>query len=147
MLVGLPGSGKTTWAYDNFPEIPIVGTDFWVERLARARDQTYTEAFNDVIQEATRLFDEEVRNLTQQKQSFVWDQTNTTVGSRRGKLMRLQGYQVVGHVWILEDSELQRRRSLRLHKQLPTAVLADMASRFSSPTPDQGFHQVITHRE
>ena len=147
MLVGLPGSGKTTWAYDNFLDTPIVSTDHWVECLARDRNQTYTQAFAQVIGEATRLFDDEIRTLTQARHSFVWDQTNTTQGSRRGKLMRLPGYRVVAHVWVLPEAELQRRQSLRPHKQIPAAVLADMAVRFSVPTPDQGFDQVIIHRE
>lgn len=147
MMVGLPGSGKTTWAHDNFTDIPIVSTDYWVQQLAQVRGLTYAEAFDTVIAEATRLFDQEITELVQQKQSFVWDQTNITAHGRRGKLMRLPGYRVVAHAWLLPDAELQRRQNSRVDKVIPDTVLQDMMIKYSIPTPDQGFDEVIVHRE
>lgn len=147
MMVGLPGSGKSTWAHDNFTDIPIVSSDHWVQQLALVRGQTYSQAFADVIDQATRLFDQEISDLIYQRQSFVWDQTNITVSVRRNKLMRLRGYRVVAHAWLLDEAELQRRQSLRPDKSIPQPVLQDMMSKYSIPSPDQGFDQVIIHRE
>lgn len=147
MMVGLPGSGKTTWAQDNFTDIPIVSSDYWVQRLAQARGQTYSEAFDSVASDAMKLFDDEVNQLIQERQSFVWDQTNITVSTRRNKLMRLSGYRVIAHAWLIDDLELQRRQSLRPDKAIPEAVLENMRGLYSIPTPDHGFDEVVIHRE
>jgi predicted kinase len=70
--VGFPGSGKSTWATERFL-IPITGTDKWVNILAQQRGKTYSEVFDEVIPEATQLFDKEVEALVDARRSFIWD--------------------------------------------------------------------------
>lgn len=145
MLVGLPATGKSTWTANNIL-LPIASSDAWVEKLAAAGGRTYSEAFQEVIKEATRLFDMQVNEHIYAKRDFVWDQTNLTVKSRRGKLDRLKGYDVECHVWELTDEEHTRRIASRPEKVIPAHVMQSMKNTYQKPTPEEGFVNIIIHQ-
>jgi len=140
-LVGLPGSGKSTWAEQRFL-MPIVSSDKWVERLAEQLGKTYNEAFDSVIKEATQLFNKEIDALVEARRDFVWDQTNLTVKARAGKLSRLKNYEVIATVFEIEANELERRRAGRPEKTIPAHILKSMADTYQVPTTDEGFMKV-----
>lgn len=145
MLVGLPGSGKSTWAGKQ--NLPVVSSDAWVEKLATERGKTYSEAFAEVSDQAMRLFKQELDQMIRSGVSFIWDQTNLGQGMRSSKLRALRGYSAVAHVWVVPQEELQRRCAQRADKVIPQAVLERMAMDFSLPSPDEGFEQIIIHQE
>ena len=145
MLVGMPGSGKSTWAKEQ--GLPVVSSDAWVEKLAAERGLTYTEGFDLVAKEAMAKFNQEIDQMVREKRNFIWDQTNLSMGSRASKLRRLRGYDAVAEVWVLPDAELVRRQQERTDKVIPADVLRQMVSQFSVPSIDEGFKEVIVHRE
>ena len=144
MLVGLPASGKSTWTENNIL-LPIASSDAWVEKLAAASGRTYGEAFQDVIKEATRLFDMQLNELIYAKRDFVWDQTNLTVKSRKGKLARLKDYDVECHVWEISDEEHARRIASRPEKVIPAHVMQSMKSTYQQPSFEEGFIDIVIH--
>lgn len=145
MLVGVPGSGKSTWARSQ--DLPVVSSDAWVERLAAERGQTYNQAFAEVVDEAMSRFSQDIDQLVRHQQSFVWDQTNLGQGARAKKLRRLRGYDIVAQVWQIPESELERRRTQRTDKVIPPGVLRDMLSQFAVPSLDEGFCKINMHYE
>ena len=140
-LVGLPGSGKSTWADSRFL-LPIVGTDQWIDRFAAELGATYNEVFDSHIKEATRLFDMQINDLVYQGRDFVWDQTNLTVKSRKAKLSRLKGYDVSAVVFDIDPTVLAERQAQRPGKTIPSHVLKSMASSYQEPTLEEGFSRI-----
>lgn len=140
-LVGLPGSGKSTWANTRFL-LPIVGTDQWVDRFAEERGQTYNEVFNDVIKEATRLFDMQVNEMIYQKRDFVWDQTNLTAKSRKAKLAKLKDYDISAVVFDIDPDILTQRQAQRPGKIIPAHVLKSMTDNYQVPSLEEGFTRI-----
>lgn len=99
LLVGLPGSGKSTWCKENYPDLPVVSRDIIRAELG------YTES---VDQKAKLSFEEE-NNVTreehkqikmhcEQTEDFIIDDTNITLKFRREmiKMLRDNGAFVVG---------------------------------------------------
>ncbi len=78
VLVGLPGSGKSTWARNHPQKPPIASTDSFIEDFARKNNISYAEAFKKHYKQATKLLKNKVKELTEQKTNFIWDQTNLT---------------------------------------------------------------------
>ncbi len=83
VLVGLPGSGKSTWAAAHPEQLPIASTDEFIENHASRQQISYAEAFRQYNVQAKLLLKERLRALIDQKASFIWDQTNITVRKRR----------------------------------------------------------------
>ncbi len=144
MLVGLPASGKSTWTVNNLL-LPVLSSDAWVERLAAASNRSYSEAFQEVIKEATRLFEMQVNEYVYSKRSFVWDQTNLTVKSRKGKLDRLRDYEVECHVWEVDDEEHARRIASRPEKVIPAHIMQSMKNTYQRPSLEEGFTNIVIH--
>jgi predicted kinase len=144
-LVGVPGSGKSTWLdkQDWKKNCVYVSTDYYVEKFAKRMNKTYSEVFNDVMPRAIRLMMRRVR-LAQSKQlDIVWDQTNTTVSSRKRKFIALPEYDHIAIVFKTPDiKELDRRIRNRPGKTIPKAVMWDMIVQLSDPTEDEGFKEI-----
>lgn len=144
-LIGLPGSGKSTWARKSKLNLPIISSDSYIESLAAAKGKTYTDAFAEVSDQAIKLFNQELNTAISNKESFIWDQTNLTKNARANKLKKLKGYTIIGHFWNVPESELSQRRSNRKDKTIPYGVLKNMAATQQIPSPEEGFDQIFIH--
>jgi len=83
VLVGLPGSGKSTWAAAHPERLPIASTDTFIESYAAANQLSYAEAFQQFNEQAKFLLKQRLRELIAGNTSFIWDQTNITARKRR----------------------------------------------------------------
>ena len=84
MLIGLPASGKSTFVDSVVPlNFVVVSSDDHVEVMADNLGLTYSEAFKDVIKEATNRKDADFEFAVANKQSMVLDMTNLSKKSRR----------------------------------------------------------------
>ena len=59
LMVGMPGSGKTTFVLDTFPTYPgqswnYISFDAFIEGKAMQEKKTYTEVFKQYVNEAQR---------------------------------------------------------------------------------------------
>jgi predicted kinase len=144
-LVGVPGSGKTTWVRDQewALGLTIVSTDAFVEDYARAQGKTYSEVFKDYMPTAVNLMAEQVVRARELGHTVIWDQTSTTVASRAKKFRMLPDYEHIAVVFRTPDEEEhQRRLATRPGKVIPEAVLFDMVWNFEMPTEDEGFKEI-----
>ena len=69
MLIGVPGSGKTTWLnqkYDISIGDFIVGSDYIIQEVADQFDISYNEAFPHLIKFAEHMMYKEINNAKMQ---------------------------------------------------------------------------------
>lgn len=145
MLIGVPGSGKTTWRDANpLPNAVVVSTDDYIDFVADQLGVTYSEAFKDHIKAATQLMDKRAREAFAAGKDVIWDQTNTTRKSRLSKLSMVpKDYEKVA-VFFPTPADLKQRLANRPGKTIPEDVITNMIASLQPPTEDEGFDEVIT---
>jgi predicted kinase len=140
MLIGVPGSGKSTWIGEQYwaSDCVLVSTDKLIDIEAGCQGKTYNDVFKDYISEATRLMNEDVQAAVEAGRDIIWDQTNTNRKSRKTKLAQVPGYHKIAIVFDTPDEdEWQRRLDSRPGKSIPRAVLKAMAQGLQLPTEDE----------
>ena len=148
MLVGVPGSGKSTWLkqFSDHGAV-LVSSDQYIEEAAATAGKTYSEVFADEADRATVKMKADITQAIEDGRDIVWDQTNLTVKSRRPKVERLKqaGYDVVAIVFELLPDELERRRSMRKFetgKTVAPHILRSMEASYQRPTEAEGFSKI-----
>ena len=144
-LVGVPGAGKSTWIknQDWAKDCSIVSTDMWVEMEAERLGLTYNEVFKDYMPQAVKLMAIQVENARDLGRDIIWDQTSTTVNSRKKKFNMLRDYEHVAVVFRTPArDELDVRLSGRFGKHIPKNVVDSMIAGWQEPTVDEGFVEV-----
>lgn len=148
VLVGVPGSGKSTWVkwaktQPEFSNAVVVSTDHYVERYAKRSGKTYSEVFNEVMPIAVELMTRAVIRARKAGKDIIWDQTSTSIGSRKKKLHMLPNYYKIAVVFETpEPQELQARLDSRPGKTIPREVLNNMIRQFEVPTFEEGFQKI-----
>lgn len=145
VLVGVPGSGKSTWIANQewAKDIPVVSTDRFVEEYAAKMGKTYSEVFDEYIPTAVRLMANQVLICKANKLDIIWDQTSTTVGSRKKKFNMLPDYHAIAVVFKTpEKEELDKRLAGRPGKTIPDHVMRSMINGFVMPTEEEGFKEI-----
>ena len=152
MLTGVPGSGKSTLAHEIL--IPkhtdgealcyYASTDQYIEDKAHSLGLTYSEAFKDLIKEATSYVISCVKENLRHGMDIVWDQTNLTKKSRHDKLMLVPECYTKSSVLVLMPTkqELWKRLNNRPGKEIPENVIQNMIKSFQPPSLDEGFSEL-----
>jgi predicted kinase len=144
-LVGVPGSGKSTWIsqQDWSGNCVIASTDNHVESYARQNSSTYSNVFKEFMPRAVDLMAADVVSAREQGLNVIWDQTSTTQASRARKFRMLPGYQHIAVVFSTPAaSELMRRLANRPGKNIPWHVVSGMINNFEMPTLEEGFEEI-----
>jgi predicted kinase len=151
VLVGLPGSGKTTWRKEYLasnPDTVVISQDDLLDAYAVANALTYTEAFQQadlkkIEKQVYALFDEAVA----QGQDILLDRTNMTAKGRASFLKRLtEGYEKVAVVFEIDEATLAYRLLKRANaegKFIPDFVIRNFQETFVAPTEAE-FNRVVT---
>jgi predicted kinase len=145
VLVGVPASGKSTWIanQDWAKDIPVVSTDKFVEEHAAKVGKTYSEVFDEYMPIAVRLMANQVLICQANGTDVIWDQTSTSVGSRKKKFKMLPDYYAIAVVFKTpEEEELKRRLASRPGKNIPDDVVKKMIDSFVMPTEEEGFKEI-----
>lgn len=144
-MIGVPGSGKSTWIknQDWAIDIPVVSTDNFVEAYAKEQGKTYNEVFKDYMPIAVRLMANQALVCQANNLDVIWDQTSTTVNSRRKKFNTLPKYEHIAVVFKTPDTdELAKRLASRPGKNIPYEVMQSMINHFEMPTEEEGFTEI-----
>ena len=144
-LVGVPGSGKSTWVDKQAWAVfcARVSTDKWVEIYAKEVGLTYSEVFSDFMPTAVDLMAKEVIVAREMNRDIIWDQTSTTINSRSKKFRMLPDYEHIAVVFKTpEHTELMRRLFSRPGKDIPDHVIASMIASWEDPTKEEGFKEI-----
>lgn len=148
MLVGVPCSGKSTWAskqkFDEDPTV-ICSSDSYIENYALEQGKTYNQVFKEYVSTAVDHMMDDVQYAVDNGFDIVWDQTSLTKSSRRKKLGMIPStYSKVAVVFPTPDkSVLEERLASRPGKEIPKKVIDNMISQFEMPAIEEGFDQVV----
>lgn len=149
VLVGLPGSGKSTWmrSINKDGDFVIVSSDDEIEKYAKEQGLTYSDVFDSYVKTATGLMNKKFKDAVAANQNIIWDQTNMTSKKRKGILQQIpRGYKKIAVVFQISEQELEARLAKREQeegKHIPKHVIYSMAKSFEMPTTAEGFDQII----
>lgn len=144
-MVGVPGSGKSTWIFNQewTNDCVIVSTDDFVQAYARSVGKTYSEVFDEFMPEAVNLMAKKVVEAREMGKDIIWDQTSTTIKSRARKFRMLPDYEHIAVVFETPSRiELRRRLDSRPGKEIPDVVVEGMIMSFEMPTEEEGFKEI-----
>lgn len=147
VLVGVPGSGKSTWIKNQewAKDIPVVSTDHFVETYAKEQGKTYSEVFKEYMPIAVKLMANQALICQANGLDVIWDQTSTTVATRAKKIRMLPNYYKIAVVFKTpKPEELKRRLNSRVGKTIPEEVSEMMARQLleEPPTEEEGFNEI-----
>jgi predicted kinase len=150
MLIGLPGSGKTTFRDKYLDDIisytpVVISQDDLVDAYAEERGLTYSEAFK---QAPLKAFAKTVRAnfiaSIDRKESIMLDRTNLSRKSRAEFLNLVTGdYKKIAIVFTIHPIVLEdrlERRGKATGKVIPHFVIANMRKSFEAPTSAEFDH-------
>jgi predicted kinase len=145
VLVGVPGSGKSTWVANQewAKDCVYVSSDHFLEEEAKRQGKTYNDVFKEYVNEAITLMLDKVVEAREAGKDIIWDQTSVSVKSRKKKFQMLPDYD---HIAVVFDtpqvSELMRRLASRPGKSIPWEVVSSMINNFEMPTEEEGFKEI-----
>jgi predicted kinase len=141
MLVGLPGSGKSTYASSLLKETPNC--------VYLSSDKIREELYGDesIQGDATKVFNtlhNRVCSALTNNQSVIYDATNVNRKSRRGILNRISGFTVnkSAHIVWAPYEECVQRDSNR-HRTVGEEVIHKFIYRWETPYYDEGFGTIV----
>lgn len=153
-LIGLPGSGKTTFR-DNFlrdissngcrNEWVTISPDSFIERYAENTQSTYSESFTEASifanLHAMMVFEKAVDRM----ESVIIDRTNTNILSRSKYLPKItDSYKKVSvNIGAPYDRIIQVNEERKeIGRCVPDSVLNRMIDNYEPPSLDEGFDAV-----
>jgi predicted kinase len=145
IMVGVPASGKSSWirAQKWSKDCSIVSTDTHVEEYAKEKGKTYSEVFDEFMSTAVELMVSDVKHAMELNQDIIWDQTSTTIATRRRKFNMLEKYRMIAVVMKTPPmDELKQRLASRPGKVVPESVVQHMIDNFEMPSTQEGFDEV-----
>lgn len=144
MLIGLPGSGKTTWAMANNMIGQIISSDAVIDAVAVAANKTYNSVFWDIIDPATKILQANIELTSYLNQPFILDQTNLTKKSRKSKMALLRNPYDVEAVYFDVALEDCIKRAKRDTKTIKEDIVKDMYNKLQPPELEEGFVSIRT---
>lgn len=132
-MVGLPGSGKSTFANQN-QNCSVVSTDEIRAELFGSAD--CQKNGNKVFSLAFRRVQEEL----DKGHDVIFDATNITRKSRK-RILKFKANHVA--VYVSTDKETCKKRQALRDRKVPFEVIEKMANNLTVPTVEEGFQKVI----
>lgn len=151
MLIGLPGSGKSTVCQDLLKELPgiiILSTDEYIENYAKSKGKKYEEVYREVGDDAQKWMNTRIKQLINERKSFIWDQTNVFKSARRKKISMLEQnkYQVIAVALDISEEELSKRLKGRVDsggKRVSYKVISEMKLAYELPSYEERFSDIF----
>lgn len=144
-LVGLPGSGKSTWISKQkwISECHVISPDRYIELEAMKLGKTFSDIYTEYIRTALGLMYYHVRSVKDDGKDIVWEQTNTTIKERKKRFKLLPGHDHIAVVFCPPAlEELKLRLANRTGREVPLKVLQRYINNWDPPTKDEGFKEI-----
>ena len=140
MLVGLPYSGKSTFATNLMNKTDALDC-LSFDELIEQDELDYNKVFSNplLVESYTEEFQEKLVDILATGRSFILDQPNVSYYSRKWVMgaAKLVGYSVVAYVFPAQRVDPNRERVVG------DRVIEHFKSIYQKPTLDEGFDAVI----
>ena len=163
MLVGLPGTGKSTWTNrfkrkhiselneqsfkTNTPfqyNLSVISTDDIIQLIADQHRLTYNQIFDNLTYSfAEKLSHKLARFAFERNDVVIWDQTNLSYKSRGKKLEMVPKTYKKTAVSFGIPVDWKERLESRQGKVIPSDVLNGMMRGYDPPMLSEGFDDII----
>jgi len=148
ILIGVPGSGKSTWLKANKSDNGVVvSSDNYIDAYAKKVGKTYSEVFKEYVGKAITNMRNDAKHGFKNNDDVYWDQTNLTRRSREEKFHMVPShYKKVAVLFeIPEENEHKRRLNTpeRQGKIIPNNIMNNMKKNLEFPTENEGFDEII----
>merc|ERR1719188_431415 len=154
MLCGLPACGKTYWAQKHMEANPLknyvlLGTNAVIDQMKVMnlnRQRNYAERWEELIAQATPVFNKLVEIAGRTPRNFILDQTNVYRNARRRKLGAFQDFGTRRCIAIVNDEEQLAERTEKREREegkiVPVDAVNQMRANFVAPELEDGFTHV-----
>jgi len=146
MLVGLPGTGKSTYCQENKHRMyncTIISSDDIMMDIACTYGFTYNQLFDDISYSFCEKMMHKIAKLAIERgDNIIWDQTNLTIKSRTKKLVMVPKHYLKVAVVFNIPNDWETRLN-RPGKTIPSKVLETMKKSYQMPTEAEGFDIVV----
>lgn len=146
MLVGLPGSGKSTFLekYNDDHEAVVLSTDAYIEKHARLLGVTYDSVWASTIKEAEDVMWETFHDAVRGRRPIIVDRTNLTVKGRARFLNQLpRTYVAMATLFEVAPDVLAVRLAQRPGKSIPQEAIDRMRASYVPPSLSEGFAVIM----
>lgn len=134
MLVGLPGSGKSTWALNSGVRT-FSSDDIRLELFGDVNDQTHNKEVFDELQRRTK-------ECLSSGVDCIYDATNISRKRRMAFLREVDGHNKTC-VLFCPPVELCKARNLLRERRVPEEVIDRMVRNFEVPYVYEGWNQIV----
>ena len=161
VMVGVSGSGKSTYIEKNLAGTTVCSTDVYIEQHGKDYGfDNYTDAFEhvqltDMFSTYNSLFFYDMHKNIIEGNNFIVDRTNLTVFSRK-KLISYLKTRAIGeekipvkikcivfNIFQHKVLENLQHRKEKTGKTIPEHVIEGQFTSFEQPTMDEGFDEII----
>jgi heterogeneous nuclear ribonucleoprotein U-like protein 1 len=151
MLIGLPASGKSSWANDYILQnlemaFEVVSSDNIIEEKGWQEGISYKESHMKHIGFAVSRMEKEFKKHIKNGVNIIHDQTNLTVKTRKNHLDKVKCYYKFAVVFTIAKEEWWQRfekRRIKTGKDIPESIIEIMTKNFEFPTKKEGFDKII----
>lgn len=153
MMIGFPGSGKTTIAntiasmHAEDRTLKYASTDMLIEAYAAEHGITYAEAFPLYYEEAEKIFKRTINQAIDLKYDVLIDRTNVSKRGRAKLLRRFieKGYTCIAvNVFTTPEQLIQRNEErLKSGRGVGMNVIQDFVNRYEQPETSEGFDVIL----
>lgn len=139
VLVGLPGSGKSTYAKE-YIESQFINRAKVISTDAIRQELTGSEQDQTLNREVFKLFHERIRRYLELGYDVIADATNITIKSRAAILACTKGINCIKIATVFgTDIQSCLQNNFKRKRRVPEDIIYSMCSKFQIPFYEEGF--------